>query len=64
MGALNFTEQIYFEKNGEQALKKLQQLFQSGIIPCIIIADPNMPKMSGTELLRILKNMNISAKFR
>jgi len=40
--------------NGEEALEYLQK--NEGKRPCIILLDLNMPKMSGIEFLKIIKN--------
>ena len=40
--------------NGEEALSYLQD--PDNQLPCIILLDLNMPRMSGTEFLRITKN--------
>jgi CheY-like chemotaxis protein len=39
--------------NGEQALEYLQD--SANAEPCVILLDLNMPKMNGTEFLRIVK---------
>jgi CheY-like chemotaxis protein len=40
--------------NGEQALEYLQN--EANAEPCVVLLDLNMPKMSGTEFLRIAKS--------
>jgi len=44
--------QIVEAKNGEEALEVLKK----GDLPDIILLDLNMPRMSGTEFLGVLKN--------
>ena len=39
--------------NGEQALEYLQNIANAE--PCVILLDLNMPRMSGTEFLKIAK---------
>ena len=42
-------------ENGEQVLLSLDKNGTSPTLPCLIILDLNMPKLNGTETLRILK---------
>jgi CheY-like chemotaxis protein len=44
-----------FEENGEKALSYLEQL-EKDALPNVIVLDLNMPKLNGTQVLRILKN--------
>jgi len=37
--------------NGTEALQLLSQMCESGMTPCLIILDINMPKMNGIETL-------------
>jgi CheY-like chemotaxis protein len=53
--ALRAPETVIVHKDGIDALEFLVHLYQSGVLPCIILADLNMPKMSGSEMLRTLK---------
>ena len=53
--SLQNSDPLHVEKNGVDALNTLNHLQREGSLPCIIVADLNMPKMSGTELLRKLK---------
>jgi CheY-like chemotaxis protein len=46
---------LHFEENGENALNYLEQSFCMDSLPCLIILDLNMPKMNGTQILRLLK---------
>lgn len=41
--------QIIEASNGQQAIDKLNQLFQTGQRPCVIILDGNMPILNGSE---------------
>lgn len=52
---LNVQEPIYFEKDGMEAVDRLEQLFAENSLPCLLIADLNMPRMSGLQLLQHLK---------
>jgi CheY-like chemotaxis protein len=52
---LNLKHTIHEAKNGEEALKFLEN---SANIPDIILLDLNMPKINGIEFLRIIKASN------
>lgn len=51
---LKITNDLVTVANGEDALDFLRD--QESEQPCIILLDLNMPRMSGTEFLRIVKN--------
>jgi len=50
---LKITNQLVNTANGEEALEYLKD--ESNKKPCVILLDLNMPKMNGTEFLRIIK---------
>lgn len=50
---LNMPNQLVPASDGEQALAYLRD--QGAARPCVILLDLNMPKMGGTEFLRIVK---------
>jgi len=50
---LKVTNQLVHTVNGEEALKYLRS--ESNKKPCVILLDLNMPKMNGTEFLKIAK---------
>jgi CheY-like chemotaxis protein len=50
---LNVPNGIVHQLDGENALKYLRSKNKK---PCVILLDLNMPKMSGIELLKIIKN--------
>lgn len=47
---------IRFSQSAADALQILDDSFKHEQLPCLIVLDVNMPKMSGPELLSILKN--------
>jgi len=47
---------LEFAENGELAFDLLNKKFEDGLLPCLIVLDLNMPKMSGTEILMSLKD--------
>lgn len=51
---LNVTNEIVRMANGDEALKYLEN--QGSKMPCVILLDLNMPKMSGIEFLKIMKS--------
>ncbi|HJW17962.1 MAG TPA: response regulator [Flavisolibacter sp.] len=42
-------------KNGEEGIAWLYQAKASGVLPCLIIMDINMPKMDGRRAIQIIK---------
>ena len=52
--SVEHAEPVHSENNGVDALRYLQTL-SSHQLPCIILADLNMPVMNGSELLTHLK---------
>jgi CheY-like chemotaxis protein len=50
---LHVTNPLVRVVNGEEALKYLQD--DNNLKPCVILLDLNMPKMSGVEFLKIIK---------
>ena len=47
---------IWHAENGEQGLSLLETNYNLSSIPCLIVLDLNMPRMSGTQTLRIIKS--------
>ena len=45
---------VHFEKSGESALSYLETLTEAEL-PVIIVLDLNMPKLNGTQILKLLK---------
>lgn len=52
---IGITNVVHFEDNGENALRHLEQCFTSNALPQLIILDLNMPRMNGTQTLRLVK---------
>lgn len=43
-------------KNGEEAIRCLQEREQESALPDIVLIDVNMPKMNGLEFLQVVRN--------
>jgi len=52
---IGITNVVHFVDNGENALRHLEQCFQENALPQLIILDLNMPRMNGTQTLRLAK---------
>ena len=46
---------LHFESNGENALGYVNEMFETNRLPSLIVMDLNMPKMNGTQTLKLLK---------
>lgn len=57
MDSINSPEPVHTEQNGVTALAYLVGL-PPGKLPCVILADLNMPKMNGVDFLDNVKNHN------
>jgi CheY-like chemotaxis protein len=60
VASLGSPDVLWFVSNGQQALQLLEENIAIGV-PCLIVLDLNMPKMSGTQTLTTLKS---DARFR
>ena len=47
--------QVTEAEDGQDALEKLSQMQQSGVIPSLIVTDINMPRMDGITLIQNIK---------
>jgi CheY-like chemotaxis protein len=56
MEILDSANLIKFAESGDQALTILETYASEGHLPSLIVLDLNMPKMNGTETLRVIKN--------
>lgn len=52
---IELIESVQRAHNGEEGLKALEELKQTGTLPDMIVLDLNMPKMGGIEMLTIVK---------
>lgn len=55
---------VFFVENGEEVMSYLQQLHNPALLPGLIVLDLNMPKMNGTETLRLLKAHEVYANIK
>jgi CheY-like chemotaxis protein len=55
--SIKCSESLHTEENGLNALEYLNGL-PAGQLPCLIMADLNMPKMDGADFLHHLKSSN------
>ena len=46
---------VRFAEGGEAAFAVLNDGYSKGIIPRLVVLDLNIPKMNGTQILRVLK---------
>lgn len=53
---LGYHSVFHFEENGEKAMEFLEHSYSSGGLPSMVILDLNMPRMNGTQTLRLLKS--------
>lgn len=54
----SLTKEDIFEyaENGERAIWQLNDDFQKGFVPGLVVMDLNMPRMSGSQTLRKMKS--------
>lgn len=55
LAMLHAEDSIFFAENGVRALEVVENLYTEGLLPCLIVLDLNMPKLSGTQTLEVLK---------
>lgn len=51
---IGFPEAVHYEESGESALLYLEGL-ASDKLPAVIVLDLNMPRLNGTQILKLLK---------
>lgn len=56
---IGLEKEIAFVEDGELVIQYLDKLGGESELPCLIVLDLNMPRLSGTETLRMLKNHNL-----
>lgn len=54
--------QLLHAPNGEEGLKMLQRLQTENALPCLVVIDLNMPKLSGRETFDRLKAEDMLSK--
>ena len=55
MQELGAADAIRFAESGEMAFALLNEGFSKGIVPRLVVLDLNIPKINGTQILRLLK---------
>lgn len=56
MEMLNAADVMFFANSGLHAWELLEKCYTDNTIPCLIVLDLNMPKMSGAQMLGKIKN--------
>lgn len=56
LAMLHAAEDIFFAQNGAEAVDLLENMYSTGQLPCLIVLDLNMPKLTGTQTLQVLKS--------
>lgn len=56
MEMIDAGELIRFAENGEQVMPILNDRLEANRLPCLVVLDLNMPRMNGTETLRVMKD--------
>ncbi|MGC4035453.1 MAG: response regulator [Chitinophagaceae bacterium] len=56
MNEIEAYEMVEFFINGEHLIKGLEAAYDANDLPCLIILDLNMPRISGTEILGMIKD--------
>ncbi|WP_121357696.1 response regulator [Flavisolibacter nicotianae] len=55
LSTIGIDHTIVLADNGKDGLKKLQNMQNTGELPCLIVLDVNMPKMDGKQTIVALK---------
>lgn len=56
LNEIDITHHFVEADNGVEALSKLDELFENGKLPCLVVLDINMPKMDGKQTFLAFKN--------
>ncbi|MCD6062843.1 MAG: two-component response regulator [Flavipsychrobacter sp.] len=56
---IGLEKEIAFVEDGELVIQYLDKLNSESELPSLIVLDLNMPRLSGTETLRMLKNHTV-----
>lgn len=56
MKELDSVKVVWFALNATELMAKLEQLYEARALPDLVILDLNMPKISGTQLLQLIKS--------
>lgn len=55
--AINLPDVPLLVEDGEKVLEHLREMHAAGTLPSLVVLDLNMPRLSGTQTLRELKNI-------
>jgi CheY-like chemotaxis protein len=56
--AINLPEVPLLVEDGEKVLEYLENMYNTGNLPSLVVLDLNMPRLSGTQTLRELKSID------
>jgi CheY-like chemotaxis protein len=58
LSRINFTKPVQIARDGAETLEIIDNWNNGGAIPKLILLDIKLPKVSGLEVLRVIKNSN------